>query len=163
MKLSQRIIGWGAVAFGAVCVFVGASPMFPGIHWEGILIGLGTFGAGAWVLAGSELRETIRKAFQIMLESARKARKSRSRRGAVVTGIDPLLPVRILKLARERNGILTVADVAIGLNVPLDHAEEGLAECVRAGNAVPDFDIARAHAVYRFPEFVPPDARSLSN
>ena len=69
------------------------------------------------------------------------------------TIIDPLLPVRILKLAREHKGTLTVAEVAIGLNVPLDQAEAGLSECVRAGNAIPDYDIARAHALYRFPEF----------
>jgi hypothetical protein len=45
--------------------------------------------------------------------------------------------------------------------VPLDQAEAGLAECVRAGNAVPDYDIARAHAVYRFPEFIPPEQPKL--
>lgn len=67
--------------------------------------------------------------------------------------IDPLLPVRILKLAREHKGILTVAQVAISLDVPLDQAEAGLSECVRAGNATPDYDIPRAHAFYRFPEF----------
>jgi hypothetical protein len=161
MKLSQRAIGWSAVAFGAVCVFVGAVPFFQGIHLEGILIGLGSFAAGAWVLAGPELRATVRKAFKVMRETALSARKRTGRRGAVVTGIDPLLAVRILKLARDRNGILSVADVAIGLDVPLDHAEAGLNECVRAGNAVPDYDISRAHAVYRFPEFLPPEPRRI--
>jgi len=88
--------------------------------------------------------------------------KGRGRRkGAAVTGIDPLLPVRILKLARDKGGILSVADVAIGLEVPLDHAEAGLAECVRAGNALPDYDIARAHPIYRFPEFLPPEPHRI--
>jgi hypothetical protein len=158
MKLSQRILGWALVAFGAVSVFAGASPVFEAIHLEGVLIGLASFAAGAWVLAGPELRATVRKALQVMRESARQ--KTSGRRGGLVTGLDPLLPVRILKLARDRNGILTVADVAIGLNVPLDHAEAGLDQCVRAGNAFPDFDIPRALAVYKFPEFLPPEPRS---
>jgi hypothetical protein len=166
MKLSQRVIGWGAVGFGAVCVFVGAMPFFAGIHWEGILLGLGSFGAGAWVLAGPELRATIRKGFAAMKESGRipgsRGRSRERRRPASVTGIDPLLPVRILKLAKEHNGILSVADVAMGLEVPLDHAEAGIAECVRAGNAFADYDIARAHAVYRFPEFLPPDPLKIT-
>jgi len=162
MKASQRVIGWGAVGVGAALVFAGASPIFEAIHWEGILIGLGGFVAGAWILAGPELRATMRKAFQVMRESRGQGKRAGARHSAAVSGIDPLLPVRILKLARDKNGILSVADVAMGLEVPLDHAEAGLAECVRAGNAVPDYDIARAHAVFRFPEFVPPDARRIS-
>ena len=46
------------------------------------------------------------------------------------------------------------------LNVPLDQAQAGLDECVRAGNAFPDYDIARGHALYRFPEFAVPIAAS---
>jgi hypothetical protein len=160
MKDTQRLVGWSAVAFGAVCVFVGASPLFPGVHWEGILIGLGSFGAGAWVLAGPELRATFGKAFKVLKETRRVTRRS-GRRAPAAAGIDPLLAVRILKLAKDRNGILSVADVAMGLDVPLDHAEAGLSECVRAGNAVPDYDIARAHPVYRFPEFLPPEAKRI--
>ena len=162
MKLSQRIIGWGAVALGAALVFVGASPVFAAIHWEGVFIGLGAFVGGAWVLAGPELRATVRKAIQVMRESAGTPRKRGKRRSPMATGIDPLLPVRILKLARDKGGILSVADVAMGLEVSLDHAEAGLAECVRAGNALPDYDIARAHPVYRFPEFLPPEPNRLS-
>jgi hypothetical protein len=161
MKDTPRVIGWSAVAFGALCVFVGASPFFPGIHWEGIILGLVSFGAGAWVLAGPELRATFRKALKVLKQSRTSARRPVGRRPAAASGIDPLLPVRILKLAKDHNGILSVADVAMGLDVPLDHAEAGLAECVRAGNAVPDYDIARAHPVYRFPEFLPPEAKRI--
>ena len=71
--------------------------------------------------------------------------------------------MRILKLAKGHGGILTVAEVAMDLNVPLDQAEAGLSECVRAGNAVPDYDIQRAHAVFRFPEFLEPDAPRISS
>jgi hypothetical protein len=67
------------------------------------------------------------------------------------------LPVRILKLAKQGRGLLTVAEVAIELNVPLDQAQAGFDECVRAGNAFPDFDMIRGLSVYRFPEFAEPD------
>ena len=164
MKGTQQIIGWSAVAFGAVCVFVGASPLFPGIHWEGILLGLGSFGAGAWVLAGPELRATMRKGLGVLRSSRKLSRGAgTAARSPAVAGLDPLLPVRILRLAKERNGILTVAEVAMSLEVPLDQAEAGIAECVRAGNAFPDYDIARAHAIYRFPEFLPPDPLKLTS
>ena len=111
------------------------------------------------MLAGSELRDTIRRA----LRTWRDARRSRAARLAAGAGrnalLDRLLPVRILKLAREQHGVLTVALVAMELNVPLDQAQAGLDECVRAGNALPDYDIARGHALYRFPEFAGPDRR----
>jgi hypothetical protein len=82
-----------------------------------------------------------------------------------VTGpvaIDPLLPVRILRLAREKAGALTVSEVAISLNVPLEQAEEGLRACVRAGNATMDYDVTRGFTFYTFPEFLPPGDRSIS-
>ena len=49
-----------------------------------------------------------------------------------------------------------MSNVSIELNVPLDQAGAALEECVRRGNAFPDYDIDRQHAVYRFPEFMPP-------
>jgi hypothetical protein len=170
MKLSQRLIGWGLVAFGIVSVFAGASPWFEGAHIEAVLIGGGSFIAGAWVLAGKELRDTIRRG----IRAWREVGKSRQIRNPFSSGtggwrrpaqrqvgstvlMDPLLPVRILKLARQQHGVLTVAQVAMELNVPLDQAQAGLDECVRAGNALPDYDIPRGHALYRFPEFTEPE------
>jgi hypothetical protein len=162
MKLSQRVIGWGLVAFGAVSVFAGASPMFEAIHLEGVFIGLASFAAGAWVLAGKELRGTIVRALRAWQDARRASRLGQSGPGAIEL-MDRLLPVRILKLAREQRGVLTVAQVAMELNVPLDQARAGLDECVRAGNAFPDYDITRGHALYRFPEFDGPDRNLLSN
>ncbi len=163
MKLTQRVIGWALVAFGAVSIFAGASPVFEAIHLEGVLIGLASFGAGAWVLAGKELRGTIRRGLQAWQDSRRSARRVSQRGPGAAALMDRLLPVRILKLARELGGVLTVAQVAMELNVPLDQAQAGLDECVRAGNAFLDYDMARGHALYRFPEFVGPDRGLLSN
>ncbi len=148
VKRSRRILGYAILALGIAGLVVGASPIFP-VFLEAFLVGGILIGAGLWILAGPELRASFRRAAKLPAASRRPTRQSAPR-----TVIDPLLPVRILKLAREHRGILTVADVAIGLNVPLDQAEAGLSECVRSGNAIPDYDIARAHALYRFPEFL---------
>ena len=173
MKLSQRIVGWGLVALGAVSLFVGASPFFP-VGIEAFLLGGALFVAGAWVLAGKELRDTVRRG----LRAWRELRKSRGVHTSPLRGMgaslhaaqrpagpavltDPLLPVRILKLAQQHHGSLTVAQVAMELNVPLDQAQAGLDECVRAGNALPDYDIPRGLALYRFPEFLDPEPPRL--
>jgi len=168
MKLSQRFVGWGLVALGAVSLFVGASPIFP-VWIEAFVLGGALFVAGAWVLAGKELRDTIRRGLRAWRATQRSRGRFDSSRSAaqrpagpaILT--DPLLPVRILKLARQQRGSLTVAQVAMELNVPLDQAQAGLDECVRAGNALPDFDIPRGLALYRFPEFTEPDPRRLSD
>jgi hypothetical protein len=161
MKRSQRILGYGALALGLASIAIGTSPLFP-VYAEAFVIGVAFFAAGAWILAGKELRDAARRAWRLTRESKGASRRSPFRPGGPGAGIDPLLPVRILKLAREHGGILTVAQVAMELNVPLDQAQAGLAECVRAGNAVPDYDIPRSHALYRFPEFIEPDAPRLS-
>jgi hypothetical protein len=161
MKFSQRTVGWGLVALGAVSLFVGASPIFP-VGIEAFLLGGALFVSGAWVLAGKELRATILKGLRAWRDSRRPGRghvAQRAAGAAILT--DPLLPVRILKLAREQHGTLTVSQVAIGLNVPLDQAQAGLDECVRAGNAFPDYDIPRGVSLYRFPEFTESDTRRL--
>ena len=147
VKKSRRVLGYSILAAGVAGIFVGASPIFP-VFLEAFVVGGVLIGTGLWILAGPELRASLRRLAGLGL-SARRTRRPPAPR----TIIDPLLPVRILKLAREHKGTLTVAEVAIGLNVPLDQAQAGLSECVRAGNAIPDYDIARAHALYRFPEF----------
>jgi hypothetical protein len=162
MKSTSRIVGWSLVALGGVSIFVGASPLFP-IYLEAFVLGGALFAAGAWVLAGKDLRETIRRGLRAARQLRRSSRGTSHRVPGGVALLDPLLPVRILKLARGHEGLLTVARVAMELNVPLDQAQAGLDECVRAGNALPDFDIPRGHALYRFPEFTEPEQPHLSN
>ncbi len=159
MKHPHRILGYALVALGAVSVLVGASPVFP-IGIEAFLVGGVLFVSGAWVLAGRDLRETILRGIRVT-RNARKRPGSRS--AGFPVSIDPLLPVEILKLAKAHAGVLTVAQVAMELNVPLDQAQEGMDRCVRAGNAVPDFDIPHGHSLYRFPEFFPPESNRLSS
>jgi hypothetical protein len=157
MKRSRTIIGYTLVGFAAVSVFVGISPIFP-IRGEAFITGIISFAAGAWVLLGSDLRDTLRRGLGAVRSSRRRTTSDAATPGVT---IDPLLPVQILKLAQVHGGVLTVAQVAMELNVPLDHAQEGMERCVRAGNAVPDYDIPRGHALYRFPEFLPASDNQL--
>jgi hypothetical protein len=69
--------------------------------------------------------------------------------------IDPLLPVRVLKLAEARSGVLTVSSVAMALNVGLDECQLALDDLVRKGAANVDVDISTGVASYLFPEFLP--------
>jgi hypothetical protein len=159
MKFPQKTLGYILVGLGAASVFVGASPLFV-IKFEAIIVGFVLFIAGAWVLAGRELRDTIRKAYRATRDARRRG-GDRSRERPVP--IDPLLPVEILKLAKIHAGVLTVAQAAMELNVPLDQAQAAMDQCVRAGNAIPDFDIPHGHSLYRFPEFFPPENNRLSS
>ena len=65
--------------------------------------------------------------------------------------VDPLLPERILALARKLGSTLTVSQVARELAVSAGQAEAGLEACVRAGDALPEYDVARRQMLYRFP------------
>lgn len=69
--------------------------------------------------------------------------------------IDPMLAVRVLRLASEQGGRLTVAQAAIELNVPIDSAEAALDECASKGSAFIDINNDTGIATYRFPEFKP--------
>jgi hypothetical protein len=161
MSRLSRLVGWTLVALGGISLFVGMSPLFP-IGIEAFLLGGALFVAGAWVLAGKELRTSLRQAMRAARQMRHSSKMAAGRPPGGTPLLDRLLPVRILKLAQQHGGVLTVARVAMELNVPLDQAQAGLDECVRVGNALPDYDISRGHALYRFPEFTEPDQPRLS-
>jgi hypothetical protein len=143
----SRVFGYGFFIYGILSIvdFYSTIPItVKGV--PGILIGLLCVAFGAILLTRNKLAR-----FKKLLERLR--RNSRP-----TVEIDPLLPVQILKLARERRGILTQAEVAVELTLSLAEAEAGLAECVRSGQAAADFDMEREIKYYRFQEFVPPSA-----
>lgn len=76
-------------------------------------------------------------------------------RDAARPRIDPLLPVRVLKFAESRAGIVTVSSVAMALNVGLDECQLALDELVRKGAANVDVNMSTGVASYSFPEFLP--------
>ncbi|MFQ3547277.1 MAG: hypothetical protein SNJ56_02985 [Termitinemataceae bacterium] len=70
------------------------------------------------------------------------------------SAVDPMITVRVLHLAKEKKGILSISQTAMELNIPLDIAERALDECVSRGIAQIDFDSTNGLAYYRFPEFL---------
>lgn len=155
MKNPRNVAGYAVIGLGGAAFLVGMSPVFP-VFLEAFLVGGTLIAAGLWILAGKELRALFLRAAKQRLSRGAAGRAKTARRST--PDIDPLLPVRILRLARQRAGSLTVSQAAIELDIPLDHAEAGLEACVRTGSALPDYDVARGHLVYRFPEFTDPDS-----
>ena len=57
------------------------------------------------------------------------------RRTETTRPVDPKLPVRVLRLAAESGGVLSISQAAMGLDVPLDDAQAALDECAMKGTA----------------------------
>jgi hypothetical protein len=151
IPLWKRVFGYILVAFGVLSILDFSSTIpIPTTFLGAFFTGGIAIAAGAWLLTGGGWLTYLKR------WAATRDRGPGPKQDTV--RFDPLLPVEILRLARERGGLLTVSNVSIELNVPLDQAGAALEECVRRGNAFPDYDIDRQHAVYRFPEFMPPRA-----
>jgi len=143
----SRVIGIGLIVLGGLSIINFFSPVpIPTVGVSALVSGLLFLAAGGIVLIPDK---------KGVLTRLRVLSKVRSRPAEEV---DPMLPVRILKLAREHRGVLTVSTVAVGLSIPLDRAQAGLDECVRTGQATADFDMVREIRYYSLPEFLPPPA-----
>jgi hypothetical protein len=136
---------------GALLIVLGIATFFLPFTREFALISLFFIIFGATrLIRGSSIGSRVRELF----DSSRRLRgqgpgDTASRR------IDPLLPVRVLKLAEARSGVLTVSSVAMALNVGLDECQLALDDLVRKGAANVDVDISTGVASYLFPEFLP--------
>lgn len=119
------------------------SPIFP-IGFEALFIGAVFFGIAWWALRKPGRSRFASPFARPPIEPP--------------VPIDPLLPVQILRLARERGGTLTVAQVAMELNISIPEAEAGLVACVRSGNATEDYNVEAGYALFTFPEFRRPDS-----
>ncbi|MBN1699623.1 MAG: hypothetical protein JW881_19045 [Spirochaetales bacterium] len=141
-----RIFGYVLITLGIINFINLGSPIpVPTIGLSAIAAGI-IFTAGGLILLVPDKRSILKK----ITEYRKKTEPPKPL-------ADPMLPVKILKLAREHKGILTLSDVAIELNIPLDEAEAGLKACLRSGQAVGDFDMSRETTYYRFHEYLPPD------
>jgi hypothetical protein len=117
------------------------------IGGEAIVFGILFLGIGAARIIGqSSAKEKIKS-----LLGAAKSRDSTPSPKSPTA--DHLLPVRVLKLAESRGGVLTVSAVAMALEVELDAAQWALDELVRKGAASVDINLATGVASYSFPEF----------
>ncbi len=142
-KKRRRVLGYGAIALGTVSAIVFLSPIFP-IGFEGLLVAAVFFGIAWWALGNASFSRLLRPFARPPAEPP--------------VQIDPLLPVQILRLARERGGTLSVAQVAMELNIPISEAQAGLLACVRSGSASEDYDVEAGYAVFSFPEFRRPES-----
>jgi hypothetical protein len=140
----SRIFGFGFIFYGILSIIDFYSTIPITLKGEpGILFGFLCVAIGAIILVPNKLAWFKKILSRLALSSRLRA------------PVDPLVPVKILKLAREHRGILTQSEVAVDLTLTLSEAEAGLEECVRSGVAVADFDMEREVKYYRFHEFVP--------
>ncbi len=117
------------------------SPAFPAVEIGGFFVGLAAVIFGAvMLLSDGGLQNLLRR-------WASSQDRGRPRDLPRPGPVDPLLPVKILRLARAKGGVLTTSIVAMELDVPLDQAVAGLEECVRRGSAFADYDIDRQHSL----------------
>jgi hypothetical protein len=145
----SRIVGYGLFIFGVLNIVDMISPIpIPTVGISAIVAGILFMGTGMFLLIPDKGKwlSVIRGILQ---------KRPEPRRQKAI--IDPLLPVKILKLAQKYNGILTLSKVAVELNIPLGEAEAGLDECVRYGHATADYDMNKELKFYRFQENLPPE------
>ena len=144
----RRIAGWFLIGLGLANIanFMAPKPI--------PTVGAGAFIAGGLLivagLAVNGLGPALAERIRLLLRSETAPRK------AVPRPIDPLLPVRILKLAEKRSGRLTVSVAAMSLEIGLDQAQAGLEELERRGAASSEIDEETGLMAWRFPEFLPP-------
>ncbi|HOX18360.1 MAG TPA: hypothetical protein PKW82_07895 [Spirochaetales bacterium] len=144
----RRIAGWFLIGLGLANIanFMAPKPI--------PTVGAGAFIAGGLLivagLAVNGLGPALAERIRLLLRSETAPRK------AVPRPIDPLLPVRILKLAEKRSGKLTVSVTAMSLEIGLDQAQAGLEELERRGAASSEIDEETGLMAWRFPEFLPP-------
>ncbi|MCX7656338.1 MAG: hypothetical protein N2Z76_07415 [Treponemataceae bacterium] len=81
-------------------------------------------------------------------------RKEKRKEDIEASPMDPLLPVKALKVASQRGGRISIAQLAMELNVSLEIAEKALDTCVRKGSAFIEIDQTTGITVYCFPEFM---------
>ena len=145
----RRLTGNALIVFGVLNIlnFYAPRPIptvgVSAFVFGGLLVGAVIFLRRRKDTAGGVLKDSAKTLFQ----------RSKKERVDSKTKNDPLLPVRVLRLAAEKGGRLTVAQTAMELNVPLDDAETALDECAAKGGAYIDVDPSNGIASYRFPEF----------
>jgi len=140
----RKVLGYGLIAFGVVNILNFYSPVpIPTVGLSAFIVGGLSIAAGVWAMgANGRLMSRVRE----LLSSSKPSKPRRA--------IDPILPVRVLKLAEAKSGLLTVSAVAMSLEVGLDDAQAALDELVAKGAASADFDIPTGITTYRFPEFL---------
>jgi hypothetical protein len=147
MKI-KKIIGNIFIVFGILNIINFWAPRpIPTVGLSAILVG------AFFIISGMILRipDTSGKIRWDRLIRSKNSTKNEKKEKIT---FDPLLSVRVLKLASQKKGRLTVAQTAISLEIPIDQAEASLDDCVTRGIARIEIDPATGLTYYYFSEFI---------
>jgi hypothetical protein len=150
----RKILGNLFILFGILNIanFWAPRPI-PTVGPSAFIIGLLLIGTGMYIRLDRDKAGNIQwdrifpKATKEMRDDRRTAQKQNL--------VDPLIAVRVLRLAEQKRGILSISQTAMELNIPLADAEAGLDECVARGTATIEVDPKTGLPFYWFPEFLP--------
>lgn len=145
----RNILGNVSIAFGVLNLLNFYSPKpLPTVGISAFLFGALFIAIGVFVKRKRTAEEGLR-----VDDAASFLKKLRKSSKNAEQNTDPLTAVRVLRLASEKKGRLTIAQTAMELNIPLESAEKALDECASRGGAYIDIDPSTGIASYRFPEF----------
>jgi len=153
---ARRFFGNLIIAFGVINILNFWAPRpIPTVGISAFIFGGLLIGAGALLKAQRDESGRIQwgRLFALLRSSAQKPVSGSSKKQETEHSIDPLLAVRVLRLAEENDGKLSIAQTAMQLNVPMGDAEAALDECTSRGTAYIEVNAGTGIASYCFPEF----------
>ncbi|MFA6507914.1 MAG: hypothetical protein WCT14_17560 [Treponemataceae bacterium] len=149
----RRLLGNILIAFGGLNILNFYAPRpIPTVGISAFIVG------GLFITIGIVVRRKKNGSESIGFDSVKSLFKKSRNKEAEKKNTDPLMAVRVLRLAAEKGGKLSVAQTAMELNIPLDTAEKALDECASKGGAYIDINSSTGIASYQFPEFSPKDS-----
>lgn len=154
MKL-RKVFGIGSILVGIVNILNFYSPIpIPTVGLSAFIVGGIFIASGLLILntgpgSSGRLRVPLSKLFRSLASPKKK--------------LDPLLPVRVLKLASERSGELTVSAVAMALNITLEDAQAALDDLMGKGAATAEVELSTGVTTYSFPEFISSPGAVMEN
>jgi hypothetical protein len=152
---ARKKAGVGLVVFGALNILDFFSPIpIPTVGISAFVVG-GLFIGAGFLMMNLDALTSIR--FSDLLKSRKPLSKPSE------PSVNPLLPVRILELAKANGGKLTISEVAIAMNIGLEVSEAALSELLQRGDARADVSLATGVTTYRFPEFLSPEDEKESS
>ncbi len=151
----RRFIGNVFVTLGALNILNFFAPRpIPTVGISAFLVGAGCIVTGLIIRAERDANGKIqwkRLGALVRSQGTKKPKKKPISGGQ--GSADPMLAVRVLRLASDSGIPLSVAQAAMELDVTLDEAEAALDACAAKGSALIEIEPQTGIARYRFPEF----------
>ncbi|GAB1483809.1 hypothetical protein MASR2M78_26250 [Treponema sp.] len=153
---ARRFFGNLIIGLGALNILNFWAPRpIPTVGPSAFILGILLMGAGAILKAERDETGKIQWArlFALLRSSSKNPKNESLKNKDGVRIRDPLLAVKVLRLAEENGGKLSVSQAAMNLNVPIAEAEAALDECASRGTASIEVNPETGIPSYRFPEF----------